>query len=197
MANYTSLAAAMGRDDLFANLTATTGAAQGQIIIVDGEQMLQTGALVGNLAPVQRGRGGTYNVAHAILAPVLIGTPAEIQGTSPQTMNPLQPARRVISSIGADATLVYPSVDTVYFIDKASAIALTLSSPTPGTIDGVLATFYSNTDAAHIITYAPGLYGNGTTSDTATFAATKGASCTLMSAKGVVGVYALAAVTVG
>lgn len=191
------LAAAMGLNDQTATLDSATGTATGNLMEVDGEFMVQTGPAVGVVVPVQRGgKNGGVQAAHANLAAVQTGLPSDWQG--PQAGWTTNPAiyKKVITSYGASGAIAPPTVDTLIFLDKATAAAMTLADCTPGTPDGIEVTIASTTDAAHTVTCDTGFYGNGTTSDVATFAATKGASMTLLSMRGVWGVKCLAAVTI-
>jgi|SRR6185369_7800515 len=198
MANRTTLASACGAGDQSINVTSATGFAVGQTIMVDGEYMVQTGAANGTVIPVQRvGQGGSIVSAHPILASVVTGTATEFP--PPQQGWPTNPAlyKKVIVSYGASGAIVPPTSDTIIFLDKATAAAMTLASPTGATPDGVEVTIYSNTAAAHTVTYTPGFNGDTTTSDVATFAATIGNSITLLSARGLWGVKCAAGVTLG
>ncbi len=198
MANYTTLAAACGRDDQTIKVTSATGFAVGNVIMVDGEWMVMSDAAIGTTTiPVQRGgKQGTVQRSHAILAGVLTGTSTEIP--APQSGFTNNPAlyKKEIISYGVAGAIVPPTSDTLIFLDKATAGVMTLVSPPAGTPDGIEVTIASTTDAAHTVTYDTGFYGNGTTSDVATFAATKGASMTLLTMRGVWGVKCLAAVTI-
>ncbi len=197
MAINTTLAAACGLNDVTIQPTSTTGNAAGWLWLVDGEYMVQTGAIQGALIPVQRGgKNGSVQSAHPILAGVTAGLVTEFP--SPQAGWPTNPAiyKKQIVSYGVAGAIVPPTSDTLVMLDKATAAAMTLVSPTGATPDGVEVTIMSTTDAAHTVTYDAGFYGNGTTSDVATFAATKGASMTLLSQRGLWGVKCLAAVTI-
>ena len=199
MANYTTLAAACGRDDQTIKVTSATGFAVGNVIMVDGEWMVMSDAAIGTTTiPVQRGgKQGTVQRSHAILAGVLTGTSTEIP--APQSGFTNNPAlyKKEIISYGVAGAIVPPTVDTLIFLDKASAAAMTLTSPPAGTPDGIEVTIFSTTAAAHTVTYTPGFNGNTETSDVATFAATIGNSITLLSARGLWGVKCAAGVTLG
>jgi hypothetical protein len=198
-ATYTTLAAAAALGDQSLQVTSATGFATGNLIQVDSEFMVQTGAAVGTVIPVRRGgQNATAQQAHRLLAPVLTGLPSDFPLPQPgHATNPSGINKKSIVSYGADGAIVPPTHDTVVFLDKATAAAMTLESPPAGTPDGVEVTIYSNTAAAHTVTYTPGFNANTTTSDVATFAATKGNSITILSAQGLWGVKAAAGVTLG
>jgi len=197
-ATYTALGAAVGKNDTSISVASATGFAVGNLILVDGEYMSQIGAAVGTVIPVRRGgQQGSVQVAHATLADVVTGLPSDFPAAAPGATNNPAIYRPVTVSYGADGAIAPPVVPTVVYLNKASAAAMTLVSPPAGTPDGVEVTIYSNTAAAHTVTYTPGFNANTTTSDVATFAATKGNSMTILSAKGLWGIKALAGVTLG
>lgn len=191
----TTLSAAVALGDTQINVTSATGFAVGNLILVDGEWMSQTGPAVGTVIPVQRGgKNGTVQSAHAILATTQTGLPTDWAG--PQAGWPTNPAiyKKQIVSYGASGAIVAPTADTLIFLNKATAAAMTLVSPT-GAPDGIEVTIYSTTAAAHTVTYTPGFHGDTTSSDVATFAATTGNSFTILSAGGVWGLKCAAGVT--
>lgn len=197
MALNTTLAAACGATDVYITPTSTTGNAVGWQWLVDGEYMTQTGvATAAGQIPVQRvGANGSVVRAHAILAGVTAGASTEFPNPQPGWTNNPSLYKKNIVSYGASGAIAPPTYDTLIFIDKATAGAMTLSSPTAATPDGVEVTIYSTTAAAHTVTYTPGFNGNTESSDVATFAATIGNSITLLSARGLWGVKCAAGVT--
>jgi hypothetical protein len=101
-----------------------------------------------------------------------------------------------VLTLSADGA-INPHQSATYVVTKASAAALTLAAPTATTDDGVTITVTSNTAAAHVIT-ATGLLQTGSASvNTATFAAQKGASITLMAYQGKWNVLNSTAITFG
>lgn len=77
-----------------------------------------------------------------------------------------------------------PHTSGTYVVTKGSAAALTLAAPTVTTDDGVEIVVTSNTAFAHVIT-ATGLLQTGSASvNTATYAAQKGATLTLVAYQG-------------
>lgn len=201
-ATRTTLAAACGKDDQILSLTETTGFAQGNLIMVDGEYMVATAAPsaasgAGTIAVQRGGKNGSIQYAHPILASVDTGLTTDFPGPQAGWTNNPSLYKKSIVSYGASGAIVPPTYDTLIFLNKATAAAMTLESPTAATPDGVEVTIYSNTAAAHTVTYTPGFNGDTTTSDVATFAATKGNSITLLSSRGLWGVKCAAGVTLG
>lgn len=190
MAINTTLASACGANDKTINPTSSTGNAVGWLWLVDGEYMEQVDvATAGGLIPVQRGgKNGSVQSAHAILAGVTAGPKTDFPG--PMAGWPTNPAiyKKQIVSYGASGAIVPPTSDTLIFLDKATAAAMTLANPTGATPDGVEVTIFSTTAAAHTITYTPGFHGDTESSDVATFTNTTGNSLTLLSSRGTWGV---------
>ncbi len=198
MAINTTLAAACGASDVTIQPTATTGNAVGWIWLVDGEYMTQTAvATAGGLIPVQRvGANASVVRSHPILAGVTAGPTTDFPGPPPGwTSNPALYKKQIVS-YGVAGAIAPPTYDTLVFLDKATAAAMTLVSPTAATPDGVEVTIMSTTAAAHTVTYEAGFNGDTTTSDVATFAATKGNSMTIISSRGLWGVKCVYGVTI-
>ncbi len=185
----TTLGAACAAGDLTLSLTSTTGFAPNQLVKIDNEQCYVV-AVPSTVSLVVRNRGsnGTAAVAHDILANVVTSSdpldfPAlvEVNGTG----------------LGQSQTLTLPTQNTTYLIDKATAAALVLPTPSKGS-DGLTLRFTSQTAAAHTIT-AVALLADGVSGSphgTATFAAYKGASLTLCVDAGLYNVVAAVGVTV-
>ena len=192
----TTLAAACAATDQFINVTSATGAAVGQIWRVDSEFMTQTAVANNTSIPIaHRGQNGSSVQAHTILAPVVNGLATDFPNPQPgSSLNPA-PWEKQIVSYGANGAITPPVCNTLVYLDKATAAAMTIASPSAA-VDGVEVTIYSNTAAAHTVTYTPGFNGNTTSSDVATFAATIGNSITLIAAKGLWGVKCASGVTI-
>lgn len=192
----TTAAAAIGANDQSIVVTSATGFATGNVICVDNEYMVQTGAAVGTTIPVQRGgKNGSVQSAHPILCTVTTGLPTDFPGPQPGSTTTPGQFRPVTVSYGASGAITPPTVPTVIFLNKATAAAMTLTSPSASTPDGTTVTIYSNTAAAHTVTYTPGFNGDTTSSDVATFAATIGNSFTIMASRGVWGMVCASGVT--
>ncbi len=150
---------------------------------------------------VVRGRGsdGTAAAAHDTLCNVFFSSsPADFPAPAAGTMITLDLSQDTPVSIGQDATITAPgNSNTVYNINKATAAAITLVAPSLSA-QGTEMVFTSQTAAAHVITatslLADGVAGSPHT--TATFAALKGASMTLVAENGLWNVKALVAVTI-
>jgi hypothetical protein len=193
----TTLAAACLATDGLLTVTSATGFAAGNLVRVDSEWMVVTSAYVAasTTVPVLRGgQNGSTRQAHSILAPVATCLPSDTLNAAPAAiLNPASFTPQMVS-YGADGTITPPVVNTVVTLNKATAAAMTLVSPS-GLADGTTLTIISTTAAAHTVTYTPGFYGDTTSSDVATFAAKVGASATFMALRGLWGVVSLANVT--
>lgn len=193
----TTISAAISATDLVVPVTSATGFAAGMNFRIDNEFMIVHPSYVSgtNIPVYRRGDQGSAQVAHVILADATVGASGDWPVTG-LTQTAFE--GRALVTIGADATIVYPNVNTVYMIRKATAAAITLSAPATKGTSNVMATFFSETAAAHVITYTPGFYADTTSSDLATFAAKAGASATFLTyGNALIGVYSLANVTLG
>ncbi len=200
----TSISADIGAGDIDLPITSTSSGFPGvgikgtnQVILIDGEYMLLDYVIKSGLIRVKRrGDQGTYAQAHDVLAQVTTSSDAsDFPAIPPGMVNVRPPSIDNILSIGENGTIAVPSRNTTYLITKATALATTvLDSPTVAQ-NGLRLTFTSETAAAHVIT---GVLEDGTTggSTTATFAAFKGASFTLVAANGVWNVVSTMTVTI-
>ena len=195
----TSLAAAVGPNDTVIRVTSATGFGPQQTIRVDNETMAQSAAAVGTVVPVRRGLDGSAQVAHGTAAAVTTGLGSDFPSPPPGSASVITPGvtpgRVTISATSLTInTADLPTQDTTYVLAAPTAAAITLSAPSAAQ-DGRRLTFRSNTAAAHTVTYAAGFYGDGATSNIATFAAKIGSSITIEAQSGAWGVLALANVT--
>jgi len=131
----------------------------------------------GNVIVRGRGTEGAA-VAHDILSNVCVSaTPGDFPVPGVGQTQTLDPANDAPQTIGQDGTLVIPVSNTIYNINKVTALALVLPAP-PVTLNGLTLVFTSNTAVAHVIT-ATNLYQDGTGTlphSTATFNSKQGAS---------------------
>ena len=192
----TTLAAAMGANDMQLKVTSATGFAVGQLVRVDNEEMLQTAAANGVYIPVRRGLDGSAQVAHGILADVATGLTTDFP-SPPLGKTALFPVDTARISIGVDTTFTAAdfSQDTTYVITKATACAVTLGAPSKAQ-NGLKITFRSATAAAHTVTYAAGFLGDAGSSDIATFAAKIGAMLVIEANAGTWGAVSTSSVTI-
>lgn len=192
----TTAASAVGANDQTINVTSATGFATGNLIRIDSEWMVQSGAANGTVIPVIRGgKNGSTQQAHPILSPVMTCLASDTLTAAPAAvLNPASFSKQQVS-YGASGAITPPVVDTIIWLNKATAAAMTLVGPS-GAADGTEVTIYSTTAAAHTVTYTAGFYGDTTSSDVATFAAKAGASMTIIASKGTWGVKALGNVTI-
>lgn len=135
-----------------------------------------------------RGRGSesTLAAAHDVLANVVSSAaPGDFPALAPGQVAQIAPSDDATITIGQDQTLVVPSGNTIYNINKATALALTLPAPSVA-LNGLTLIFTSTTAVAHVIT-ATSLFMDGTGTlphSTATFAAKQGASMTIIAENG-------------
>jgi hypothetical protein len=155
-----------------------------QVMRVDGEDMLiDVVPLSGVVKVLLRGFNGTQAVPHDILAQVMTSSDnSDFLPTPVGAVNARPPYVDDIVTIGEDTVfgpvgtpitpgvLPYPTKNTTYIIDKASAAAITLiaigaSTPAPSAASqGVRMTFISGSAQAHTVTYGPGFLGDTTSS---------------------------------
>lgn len=82
-ATTTTLAVAMRVSDLTAVLASATGAVTGNMILIGGEYMIQTGPAVGEIIPVARGKNGSAQIAHAVSTSVRMGIASDFNVPDP------------------------------------------------------------------------------------------------------------------
>ncbi len=159
-----------------------------QVMRVDGENMLVDYVPVSGMVKVMlRGYDGTVPMRHEALAYGMtssnnadfLDAPAGAStGRPPYVDDQITlGVDTVFTATGTAATATtqpYPTKNTTYTIDKASACAITLiatgaTTPAPSAASaGVKMTFISGTAQAHTVTYGPGFLGDTTSSDVAT-----------------------------
>ena len=203
----TSISAAIVAADLVIPVTSTSSGFPGvgvkgtnQPIGIDGEWMLLDYVIASGLIKVKRrGDQGTYAQDHDILAPLVTSAdpldfPTLFPGSARQRSGIIEP----ILSIGQNGVIPIPQANTTFILDKATALAsTTLAAPTSAQ-NGLRLTFTSQTAAAHVITATSLLADavSGSPHTTATFAAFKGASMTLVADAGLWNVVATTGVTI-
>ena len=174
----TTLSSAKATNDTRIVLTSATGAANKMLALEDAEWMRITSVDLTPTLGVVPGYSGTPAGPHGVLAPVVYGITSDFvaSGIVPGTIVASQ-------SFGIDGAITGPSgsgvptSNTLVYLTKATAGAYTLAAPSKDQINTV--TFISTTAAAHTITYTAGFYGNTTSSDVATAAATINSTLTL------------------
>lgn len=190
----TTTSAAFSATDQFVTLTSATGLTNAMWIKVDGEYMgvrrdYGTAPYTSTQVPVvRRGDLGTAVVAHNTLAPASFGLYTELAAYSPTQLTPTnEPALATdIVTVSTNSTLAAPTRDTLYVLDKASALSATTLGAPGKDQDGLAITLTSTTNAAHVIT-ATSLINDGATGaphTTLTFAAFKGAGIRLRALQG-------------
>jgi hypothetical protein len=193
-----TLTNAIGASDLgpFA-VSSTTGfpavgtyASPAQMLRLDGEDMLiQVVPVSGQVKVMQRGYNGSAARAHeALSVGVTSSDPQDFQNPGAGQVVSRPPYVDAIVTLGVDTTFTatgtaptattqpYPVKNTTYYLNKATAAAITLiavgaTTPAPSAASaGVKLTFVNLVAAANTVTYGPGFNGNTTTSDVATSA---------------------------
>jgi hypothetical protein len=188
----TTLAGAKALNDKTIRLTSSTGIANKMLVKVDQEWMRVTDVSLAPTVQVVPGYNGSTATPHGILAPVEYGYPTDfvaVYATNPQL-------EVVSQSFGADGAITGPNgsgvpvVDTIVYLNKATAGAYTIALPSQGQSNTI--TFISTTAAAHTVT----MTSNPGGSDVATFTAVIGASFTIKAQPGAWGIIATGLVTV-
>lgn len=192
----TSIAAALGANDLVLSATSATGATVGGFAKVDGEYMIIT-AISGTYISVRsRGDLGTAAVAHNILAPLTFGLLSDLNALPPGDLIPPVFETSGLVTVGANGAIAAPDRNTIYVITKASALgSSTLANPAVSQ-NGLTLTFTSATAAAHVVTLVNGNDGTTGNHTTFTFAAFKGAGFTVVAVNGEWNVTASVGVTI-
>lgn len=150
---------------------------QRQRMTIDGEDMLIVGVpFAGAVDVIMRGYNGSPAKAHDVLSNVF--TSANDQdfaalGAGQIVSRP--PFVDDIVTVGIDQTISVPLKNTTYLLNKATALAVTLTSGTAAQM-GIRMTFINQSAQAHVLTYTPGFNANLTSSDLATFTAIVGAA---------------------
>lgn len=183
----TTLAAAKtSANEKFVKLTSASGIQNKMLLRVDQEWMRVTDVSLTPTIGVVPGYNGSVAGPHSILAPVVYGVPGDFVNwfsTNPQD-------EVVSQSIGADGAVTgplgtgVPTADTIVYINKATACAVTIALPANDQTNTV--TFISTTAAAHTVT----MTGNPSGSDVGTFTAVIGATLTIKAQPGAWGILA-------
>ncbi|MCX6550367.1 MAG: hypothetical protein NTY02_05050, partial [Acidobacteria bacterium] len=149
---------------------------------VDGEYMMVTAIPASGFVDVRaRGdRGGTAK-AHNILAPVTFGLASDMVGLPAREAIPIPAKDFDLAQLGADvAALPCPIRDTIYFINKASALGTTTLGNPGADQNGLRVTFINTTDYAAVVTVAACYDGSTGAHTTLTSPAYQGAGLTLI-----------------
>jgi hypothetical protein len=180
----TSLAAAFTANQLVLKATAATGATVGGFAKVDGEYMTITAISGTNISVSQRGAQGSAVVDHKILAPLTFGLLSDLSDFGATGI--VQPVitEKDIVTVGADGVIAVPNRDTLFIIQKGSALASSTFANPSAAQTGVEVTFTSGTDFAHVITTVSVRDGTTGLSTVITFPAFTGASVTFVAVNG-------------
>jgi len=179
----TTLASAKATNDTVINLTSATGVANKMLALVDAEWMRVSSVLLTPAIGVVPGYNGSTAGPHGALAPVIYGLTSDFVSTG------IVPSSTVTSqSFSADGAITgpggagVPTSNTIIYLTKGSAGAYTLAAPAIDQQNTLI--FVSTSAYAHTITVTAGFYGNTTTSDVATFAATVNSTLTIKAQNG-------------
>ena len=168
----TTLSAAVTASDDTITVASATSVAAGRYLRVDDEWMQVTTGYVSasTSVPVVRGLGGTAASAHAASANVVHGAGSDFDSPPAQgpTTLPYQRVTRVVSYSAAGAiTLPNAGEDLRVVLNGTSALAMTIADPGDD-IDGAQLVILSNGTAAHTLTFASGVGGEGSSYDVIT-----------------------------
>jgi hypothetical protein len=191
----TTLAAAMAITDIQISVTAASGFAANQFVLIDQEWLKIVSSYNGTatIIPVLRGQNGSVVAAHAITANVVTDAISQVASSdwanaaaSVTTSYPLSGKARVITSYTADGAITLPQAgtDQIAILNGTTQWDMTLANPTKD-MDGTFLWVVSNGKAAHTVTYTAGL-GNASTGYTvATFTTGSQQSLALMAINGI------------
>jgi hypothetical protein len=158
-----------------------------QAIQIDGEIMWLAGVPVANTIVVRcRGSEGTVAAPHDPLAPVITSAnPNDFPAVAPGQLVMIDQAVENPVTLGADGAIPQPLGSVVYNINKGSACLLSLAAPSLS-LNGTRMVITSQTAFAHVITATTLLADavTGSPHTTATFAAFRGATLTLVAENG-------------
>lgn len=180
----TTLSAALSATGTRIYVASASGATVGQSVKIEDEYAIVE-AISGTVIDLKhRGDRGTLANAHTSGATVsFFASESDLGTPGPRQRDAFQYNAWAQDSIAADGAITVPTQDTMLYITKASAAALTLANPGKDS-NGVWLHIISRTAAAHTVTYTDGFQEDTTTSDVATFAAKKGANLLLRAVDG-------------
>jgi len=180
-----TLSAAITADTSRIPVASSTGATVGQLCRIDDEFAVVKEVISSTLVEVKhRGSRGTLAKAHTTGRVISFHALAEDQPTpGPRQRDALASSAPDEVSYAADGAIAVPTRDTIAYVTKGSAAALTLAAPSKAST-GIYLHIVSRTAYAHTVTYTEGFQVDTTTSDVATFAAKSGANLLLRAIDG-------------
>lgn len=180
----TTLSAALSATGTRIYVASASGATVGQSVKIEDEYAI-VAEINGTVIDLKhRGDRGTLANAHTTGATVsFFASESDLAQPGPRQRDAFQPSGWAVESIAADGAITIPTQDTILYVTKATAAALTLAAPGKDS-SGVWLHIISRTAAAHTVTYTAGFQQDTTTSDVATFAAKKGANLLLRAVHG-------------
>lgn len=170
----TTLSGAIGATDNSITVASATGFSAGYFLRIDDE-ILRVGKSYssGTTIPISgRGLSGTKAEAHVTSANVVVGTASDFATAGAQVGVAYPLAGRTKSAISYSASgaiaLPAPGTDAVAVLNGTSALAMTVADPSKD-MDTCELTVIGNGTAAHTLTFASGLSGEGGSYDVVTF----------------------------
>lgn len=154
-------------------VASATGIVAGDFLQID-QEFLRVGKSYtsGTTIPISgRGVNGTVAAAHVTGANVTHGPGSEWAGAGPQVAvsYPVAGRARTLTSYSASGAITLPTAgtDAVAILNGTSVLAMTVADPTKD-MDGCLLWIAGNGTAAHTVTFASGLGGEGGSYDVLT-----------------------------
>ena len=166
-------------------VASSTGAVAGQLFRIDNEFGVVKEVISSTLIEAKhRGSRGTVAKAHTTGRVISFYASADdVPTPGPQQRDALAPTAPNEVSYADDGAIAVPTRDTVVYLTKGSAQAMTLAVPSKAAT-GVFLHIVSRTAYAHTVTYTEGFQADTTSSDVATFAAKSGANLLLRAVDG-------------
>lgn len=155
-------------------VASATGIVAGDYMLIDQEFVRVGKSYVsGTTIPLSgRGVNGTVASAHATSANVTHGTGADFANAAPQASvsYPIAGKAKTLTSYSASGAIALPTPgsDAIAVLNGTSVLAMTIADPTKD-MDGCELTVIGNGTAAHTLTFASGLSGEGGSYDVITF----------------------------
>lgn len=170
----TTLNGAISANDTLIRVTSGTGFGRGKYLKIGDEWLQQTNdadTASTTMIPVSRGVNGSAAVAHPTGSNVTVGAGSDFEGNAIATAvnYPLAGRQRRIVEYSASGAITLPSpgTDALAILNGTSVLAMTVADPSKD-MDGSLLWIAGNGTAAHTVTFASGLSGEGSSYDVLT-----------------------------
>jgi len=194
----TTLASAVGVNDLVIRVASATGSALRNVIRIDNEWYVQTAAAVGTTIAVRGGDNGSARVAHNAGTAVLMGLASDFAASPIGTAVPVpfSPVESTITYNAAGAIAVPDTIRHVFVeLVTGAGSAFTLVDPTSAQ-EGVEMTILAKDAQAYTVTNTTGFNGAGGSGDVATFGGAIGNNFHIRAVNKVWNVLTLTSVTI-